>query len=75
MKKSQLKRKLAIATEALKLYKDYMIDGKKYAEEALEDMRRVDNDYVHLVYYNDEFRIEIRNNIRDILERELKYCL
>jgi|WetSurSiteA1Bulk_404760.scaffolds.fasta_scaffold02782_16 hypothetical protein len=46
MKKRQLKRKLAIATEALKLYKGYMIDGRKYADEALIDMWIVDNEYV-----------------------------
>jgi len=42
MKKKQLIRNLEIATNALEKYKDYMINGVKYAELALNQMLMID---------------------------------
>ena len=67
MKKNKLKRKLKIAKTALELYRGYMLDGKLYADIALNDMDKIDNEK----YYSDsELRKQIRDNIRDILEKE-----
>jgi hypothetical protein len=69
MKKRQLKRKLAIAKTALELYRGYVINGKLYADAALNDMDIIDNEKY---YCNNELRKEIRKNIMDILTREFK---
>jgi hypothetical protein len=69
MKKKQLKRKLAIAIKALEIYHGYMVDGKLYADEALNNMDIIDNEKF---YCNSELRKEIRDNIYDILQREFK---
>ncbi len=69
MKKSELKRKLRIATTALELYRGYMINGKLYAAEALNDMDKIDNEKFYLT---DELRKKIVNEIYDTMQREFK---
>ena len=69
MKKIQLKRKLAIAKTALELYRGYKIDGRLYADAALNDMDIIDNEKF---YSDDRLRKEITNDILNILKKELQ---
>ncbi len=70
MKKRELKRKLEIATEALKLYRGYMINGILYADKALSEIDTSYYTHIH-IQNNDKLRKEIADYVLNIIKREV----
>jgi hypothetical protein len=66
MKKKILKRQLEITKEALKLYRGYMIDGKRYADDALYKLYEIENEHNQKNY--EKVHSEVVKTIIEVLK-------